>query len=282
MIIQTLNKLFLVTLASFFLLIAQACGEKGEEGIVGSFHTINAIHPEENGSFDFQWSIIAQPDASNLSKKNLIFNTDNSVMTFIPDVEGNYIFQVSISQYNDELSVQSFPFNISANLIAEDQENGDQVIEVASSSNDIDAWLQEKIEQEDKSVIESPPPPPSPPVKKISQKPVLKKSEPKKQPIKNTSTKKSKSGPAASSNKKRFTVQIGSKQSFNEAKAIASEFIEIGYDAYIEKSFIKMKNQFWYRVRVGSYDNYDTAVSLATTISTTKSVPTWVDNVRNE
>ena len=282
MIIQTLNKLFLVTLASFFLLIAQACGEKGEEGIVGSFHTINAIHPEENGSFDFQWSIIAQPDASNLSKKNLIFNTDNSVMTFIPDVEGNYIFQVSISQYNDELSVQSFPFNISANLIAEDQENGDQVIEVASSSNDIDAWLQEKIEQEDKSVIESPPLPPSPPVKKKRQKPVLKKSKPKKQPIKNTSTKKSKSGPAASFNKKRFTVQIGSKQSFNEAKAIASEFIEIGYDAYIEKSFIKMKNQFWYRVRVGSYYNYDTAVSLATTISTTKNVPTWVDNVRNE
>ena len=281
MIIQTLNKLFLVTLASFFLLIAQACGEKGEEGIVGSFHTINAIHPEENGSFDFQWSIIAQPDASNLSKKNLIFNTDNSVMTFIPDVEGNYIFQVSISQYNDELSVLSFPFNISANLIAEDQENGDQVIEVASSSNDIDAWLQEKIEQEDKSVIESPPPP-SPPVKKIRPKPVLKKSKPKKQPIKNTSTKKSKSGPTASFNKKRFTVQIGSKQSFNEAKAIASEFIEIGYDAYIEKSFIKMKNQFWYRVRVGSYDNYDTAVSLATTISTTKNVPTWVDNVRNE
>ena len=281
MIIQSLNKLFLVTLVPYFLLFAQACGEKGEEGIVGSFHTINAILPEENGSFGFQWSIIAQPDASNLSKKNLIFNTDNSVMTFIPDVEGNYIFQVSISQYDDELSVQSFPFNISANLIAEDQENGDQVIEVASSSNDIDAWLQEKIEQEEKSEIESPPPP-SPPVKKISQKPVLKKSEPKKQPIKNTSTKKSKSGPAASSNKKRFTVQIGSKQSFNEAKAIASEFIEIGYDAYIEKSFIKMKNKFWYRIRVGSYDNYASAVSLATTISTTKNVHTWVDNVRNE
>ena len=281
MIIQSLNKLFLVTLVPYFLLFAQACGEKGEEGIVGSFHTINAILPEENVSFDFQWSIIAQPDASNLSKKNLIFNTDNSVMTFIPDVEGNYIFQVSISQYNDELSVQSFPFNISAYLIAEDQKNGDQVIEVASSSNDIDLWLQEKIEQEEKSEIESPPPP-SPPVKKISQKPVLKKSEPKKQPIKNTSTKKSKSGPAASSNKKRFTVQIGSKQSFNEAKAIASEFIEIGYDAYIEKSFIKMKNKFWYRIRVGSYDNYASAVSLATTISTTKNVHTWVDNVRNE
>ena len=119
-------------------------------------------------------------------------------------------------------------------------------------------------------------------MKKIRPKPVLKKSKPKKQPIKNTSTKKSKSGPTASFNKKRFTVQIGSKQSFNEAKAIASEFIEIGYDAYIEKSFIKMKNQFWYRVRVGSYYNYDTAVSLATTISTTKNVPTWVDNVRNE
>ena len=118
--------------------------------------------------------------------------------------------------------------------------------------------------------------------KVISCIPLSSESEPKKQPIKNTSTKKSKSGPAASSNKKRFTVQIGSKQSFNEAKAIASEFIEIGYDAYIEKSFIKMKNKFWYRIRVGSYDNYDTAVSLATTISTTKNVHTWVDNVRNE
>ena len=281
MIIQSLNKLFLLILVSFYLLFLSACGEKGEAGIVGRFHSINAVLPDEYGSFDFQWSIITQPDASNLSKYNLIFNKDKSGMTFIPDVEGFYIFQVSVSQYNDELSVQSFPFNISAYLIAEDQEIGDQVIEVASSSNDIDLWLQEKIEQEEKSEIESPPPP-SPPVKKISQKPVLKKSEPKKQPIKNTSTKKSKSGPAAYSNKKRFTVQIGSKQSFNEAKAIASEFIEIGYDAYIEKSFIKMKNKFWYRIRVGSYDNYASAVSLATTISTTKNVHTWVDNVRNE
>jgi len=53
MIIQSLNKLFLVTLVPYFLLFSQACGEKGEEGIVGSFQTINAILPEENGSFDY-------------------------------------------------------------------------------------------------------------------------------------------------------------------------------------------------------------------------------------
>jgi len=65
-------------------------------------------------------------------------------------------------------------------------------------------------------------------------------------------------------------------------KIVAEVFASWNKHAYIEKSFIKMKNQFWYRVRVGSYDNYDTAVSLATAISTTKNVPTWVDNVRNE
>ena len=56
----------------------------------------------------------------------------------------------------------------------------------------------------------------------------------------------------------------------------------MGYDAYIEKTFIKNKNQYWYRVRVGSYDNYDSAMSLASTISTTKNYPTWVDYVRNK
>jgi len=282
MIIQSLNKLFLLILVSFYLLFLSACGEKGEAGIVGRFHSINAVLPDEYGSFDFQWSIITQPDASNLSKYNLIFNKDKSGMTFIPDVEGFYIFQVSVSQYNDELSVQSFPFNISDDLIVKDQKHGDLLTEMVSSSDDINSWFQEGIEKEEKPEPKSLKTPPSQPRKKIIQNPNLKKSEPNKELIKKTSRKKSKSSPTIPYNKIRFTIQIGSKQSFNEAKTIASDFIEIGYDAYIEKTFIKKTNKFWYRVRVGSYDNYDTAVSLAEAISTTKNVPTWVDNVRNK
>ena len=56
--------------------------------------------------------------------------------------------------------------------------------------------------------------------------------------------------------------------------------IEIGVVFYI--IHFKETNEIWYRVRVGSYDNRDTAVAVAESLSSTRLERAWVDFVRYE
>ena len=51
-----------------------------------------------------------------------------------------------------------------------------------------------------------------------------------------------------------------------------------------EQTSIQFKetNEIWYRVRVGSYDNRDTAVAVAESLSSTRRERAWVDFVRYE
>ena len=57
--------------------------------------------------------------------------------------------------------------------------------------------------------------------------------------------------------------------------------INKGYDTYIQKSIIK-NDDIWYRVRIGSYDNYILASKAAKEISKKLNMPTWVDFIRKE
>jgi cell division protein FtsN len=41
-------------------------------------------------------------------------------------------------------------------------------------------------------------------------------------------------------------------------------------------------NKIWYRVRVGSYDNYNSAKAAADVLSEELGMATWVDFVRKE
>jgi cell division protein FtsN len=57
--------------------------------------------------------------------------------------------------------------------------------------------------------------------------------------------------------------------------------ISKGYDAYIQKALFDT-NKIWYRVRVGSYDNYNSAKAAADVLSEELGMATWVDFVRKE
>jgi cell division septation protein DedD len=79
----------------------------------------------------------------------------------------------------------------------------------------------------------------------------------------------------------RFTIQITSKKMLKDAQLYSRDLIEKGYDAYIQKVVFK-SNEVFYRVRVGSYDNYDSAKIAADALSEELSMSTWVDFVRKE
>ena len=92
---------------------------------------------------------------------------------------------------------------------------------------------------------------------------------------------KPKLSPSTIANNKRYTIQITSKRILKDAQIFTKSMIEKGYDAYIQKSKIN-NNNIWYRVRIGSYDNYNLASLAARDISSALNMPTWIDFIRKE
>ena len=79
----------------------------------------------------------------------------------------------------------------------------------------------------------------------------------------------------------RFTIQITSKKMLKDAQLFSQDLIRQGYDSYIQKVVFNSE-EIWYRVRVGSYDNYNSAKTAADALSSELGMPTWVDFVRKE
>jgi cell division protein FtsN len=82
--------------------------------------------------------------------------------------------------------------------------------------------------------------------------------------------------------KSRYTIQVVSKKNLKDAEIMAANLIESGYDAYIQKAYFRDTDEVWFRVRVGSYDNRETALAVAKVIASAMTTDTWVDFVRFE
>ena len=118
-------------------------------------------------------------------------------------------------------------------------------------------------------------------VEKSPVKLPIKKSEPKSVPQRKKSKIK-KVGMSIPYDKERFTIQVASKKRLDDAKKVAANLINSGYDAYIQKAFFKENNQTWYRIRVGSYNDKSMAQKVAIAISNEQKEKAWVDHVRIE
>ena len=79
----------------------------------------------------------------------------------------------------------------------------------------------------------------------------------------------------------RYTIQITSKKMLKDAQLFSQRLIKQGYDSYIQKAVFN-SDEVWYRVRVGSYDNYNSAKIAADNLSDDLRMNTWVDFVRKE
>ena len=79
----------------------------------------------------------------------------------------------------------------------------------------------------------------------------------------------------------RYTIQITSKKKLKDAQIFSKTLLQKGYDVYIQKIILD-DNETWYRIRLGSYNNYNTAKKDAKLISTELGFNVWVDFVRKE
>ena len=276
--------LFLTILVSFF-----ACSGGGIEGYVGESISITADNPEEGKDVDYNWTLANQPDGSLMNSADLFASDDGQKMSFIPDYPGDYSVEVVVSQYGDDIANQTFSFSII------DPKNQEEEVEDEESQDEVnEEWLNEDLEKESDVVIEEEEESDEsdyddeveddvdsddqeeeendndvPVAKIITSTGVQAKAiQPKK-------------GASIAAKTDQFTIQITSKRVLSDAQLFSQKMISEGYDAYIQKAFFET-NKVWYRVRVGSYDNYNSAKAAADVLSEELGMATWVDFVRKE
>ena len=276
--------LFLTILVSFF-----ACSGGGIEGYVGESISITADNPEEGKDVDYNWTLANQPDGSLMNSTDLFASDDGQKMSFIPDYPGDYSVEVVVSQYGDDIANQTFAFLIidpnkqededeesqdevneewlnedlekeSDVVIEDEEEESDESDYNEEVEDDVDSDDQEEEVEDDNDV----------PVTKIitSTGVQAKAIQPKK-------------GASIAAKTDQFTIQITSKRILSDAQLFSQKMISKGYDAYIQKALFDT-DKIWYRVRVGSYDNYNSAKAAADVLSEELGMATWVDFVRKE
>ena len=273
------------TIISFIpFLIFFACGNSGIEGYVDEPITITAENPEEGKDVDYFWTLADLPDGSLMNSGDLISSDEGQEMVFRPDYHGDYSVEVVISQYGDEISNQTFAF-----LIMDPSER-DAVSEKDSDEPENEDWLNEEMDEEiddeeenDDDLYEED--------EDIDEEEDLdeddesgNKTPVAKMTAANAVTAKAseqKKGTSIAARTDRFTIQITSKKMLKDAQLFSQKLISKGYDAYIQKVVFKT-DEIWYRVRVGSYDNHNSAKAAADDLSGELGMATWVDFVRKE
>ena len=278
--------LFLTILVSFF-----ACSGGGIEGYVGESISITADNPEEGKDVDYNWTLANQPDGSLMNSADLFASDDGQKMSFIPDYPGDYSVEVVVSQYGDDIANQTFAFSII------DPNKQEEEVEGEESQDEVnEEWLNEDLEKESDVVIEDEEEESDESdydeeveddvdsddqeeeVENDNDVPVIKI-------ITSTSVQakaiQPKKGASIAAKTDQFTIQITSKRILSDAQLFSQKMISKGYDAYIQKALFDT-DKIWYRVRVGSYDNYNSAKATADVLSEELGMATWVDFVRKE
>jgi|TARA_B100001540_G_scaffold108176_1_gene97232 hypothetical protein len=265
-----------------------ACSKQSPTTLVGEAIIANVANPEEGLDLEYLWEFTNLPDQSSISNSDIDSGEDDLSITFIPDVPGTYSLEVSVFQYNDEISTQSFHFEVldNENLVSDikDESNISESDEILAKNDDLlyrsDApkWFESEDILEITTEMENDKLLPKPQIKEDSERIIP--SSPKKVETKKTT--KSIRGQSIPYDKNRFTIQIASKKELSDAKQVAVDLIDAGYDAYIQKALFKETNETWYRIRVGSYQNKDTAIAVAESLSKNRPEKAWVDYVRLE
>ena len=273
------NTIFIIPLIVIF-----SCGGNGIEGYVDEPITFTAKNPEDSQDVDYFWSLLDQPDGSLINSGDLISSDDGQEMVFTPDYPGNYSIEVVVSQYGDEISNQTWSFSIleynekdsnnETNEYNEDWLNDsliDSMDEDLVSTENEEEQNEEEQSGEEMDEVEDEEDQDEELAARIKDSVISNK-------IKSLSPK---NGASIAAMTDRFTIQITSKKMLKDAQLFSQKLINQGYDSYIQKVVFN-SDEIWYRVRVGSYDNYNSAKVAANDLSDKLKMNTWVDFVRKE
>ncbi|MFL3005322.1 MAG: SPOR domain-containing protein [Candidatus Neomarinimicrobiota bacterium] len=301
---------FIPFLLIFILL---SCSGSGLEGFVNEPITITALDPDESQDFDYFWSVENQPDGSLINSRDLKTSNGGKEMIFTPDYPGDYSVELVISKYGDEVDIQKFLFSIldqqttsNTNEANEDKENNsnedwlddeyeddeyeddeyeddeyeddeykDDEYEDDEYENDEyeDSEYENDEYEDDEYENDDPNQSQKQSVKPNNKKTIL--------PSTVSTPKKTKKIKSIAQKTDRYTIQITSKKKLKDAQMFSKILLKKGYDVYIQKIVLD-DNETWYRIRLGSYNNYNAAKKDAKIVSAELGFSVWVDFVRKE
>ncbi|NQV37857.1 MAG: SPOR domain-containing protein [Candidatus Marinimicrobia bacterium] len=263
----------IILILLYSLLIS--CGGQTDTGVVGESIILQAESLESGDDLEITWVIQEKPEDSWLNVDDAEYSDDMATATFIPDEPGTYAFIATLSQYGDEVSSQTFTYEI------EDDDNGDDSQDEERPEVTEEEWLNttpgtdsvtdaivvvtEIVAEEVAIEIE--------PVKIAKKEPPPPPRKQKKQAI---------PGSKIPFDVERYTIQVASRNKLKDAEKVAADLINAGFDAYIQKAYFIETDQIWYRVRVGSYNDIAIAKTVAESLGQTHDLSTWIDHVRIE
>ena len=277
--------LLMRTFIPFLLfLIFLSCSGSGLEGFVNEPITITALDPDKDQDFDYFWSVENQPDGSLINSRDLKTSNGGKEMVFTPDYPGDYSVELVISKYGDEVDIQKFLFSISdqqttsnTNETNEDEENNSNEDWLDNEYED-DEYEDDEYEDDEYEDDEYEDDEYEDGGTKQSAKPKNKKIN---LPSMVSTPKKASKIKSIAEKTDRYTIQITSKKKLKDAQTFSKTLLKKGYDVYIQKIVLD-DNETWYRIRLGSYNNYNAAKKDAKLISAELGFSVWVDFVRKE
>ena len=243
---------------------------------VGEPETIIVEPPEDAFDVTYLWTIIDLPDESLLVPD---FSSSSNIFTFTADVPGDFAFAVIVESYGDEVGDFELKFAAiedTALVPREPPADADVAAAVAAAN----ALATRPVTT---PALVTPPPV----AKKVTPiaakqpapKPVARKAKPKAREV----TPKPKKRPDKDVVPGHYTIQVSSWRTAKQAHAIRQKLADMGYDAYIQRIWLEDRQEVWWRVRMGDFDDVGAAKKMRDEIAAnTEFASAWVDNVRKE
>jgi len=247
-----------------------------EEVKLGEYITLEADESEEGHRSE--WTFVQLPDDSKLN--GFLPSDMLDIVSFQPDVPGNYDVQLTITLDN-ESDESSYFFKAvmseDSNLVIGEIPQHLFDAALAKESTTIETTM---VDLTDDGVTRNY-------LAKVVS-PNQTRASPTKKPgaeIKKTARA---SNPPSRGNliplaTRTYTIQVSAWPSLEEAQIASKELLgNFGIDSYIQRAFFKDTDEIYYRLRVGSFPESSAAEAYAKEIHAMTNLPVWVDFIRQE
>jgi cell division septation protein DedD len=246
-----------------------------DEVNLGEYITLQVDEPVEGQKIN--WIFAQLPDSSQLL--GFLPSDTLDLVSFKPDFAGEYDVVLEVTADGETEQTKYFYEAVMSedNTLVEG-DIPDHVIE-ASKNNDTTvadtpsvSLTDEGVQRRYLSKMKSPGEPKKP-RKSIAKRKKAAKSKP-------AVTSRGNLIPLAS---RTYTIQVSSWPSLDEAQSASHDLQQkYGIDSYIQRAFFKDKDEIYYRLRVGNFQESKDAEAYAKEIQGMTSLPVWVDFVRQE
>jgi len=202
----------------------------------------------------FNWSFVERPTGSALNILSFQPSSEGYNIYFIPDVSGNFRVKCKVLGRSQKVLRES----VFLCKIKENETTGYKSPvsgTVADNSSEVAPVYLEDKQAEEKEAVKP--------------EPIEKKAPAPKREV------------PATAEKGLYTIQISSFKTYENAERELNNLKKMGMEEiFIKKSYIKSKDEVWYRIRTKSYPNMTTAKAALSEIKTKyKRKTAWIDRI---